>query len=97
VEALAFWPESGMPLYVPGPDDPPETVFVARRASDGARFAVRVALTRVAVKPDLFRLQFERFRRQAKEPCLTEKFCTEETGYHLALSTFCEQMLCLTN
>lgn len=47
MEALAFWPESGMPLYVPGPDDPPETVFVARRASDGARFAVRVTLTRV--------------------------------------------------
>lgn len=47
MEALAFWPESGMPLYVPGPDDPPETVFVVKRASDGARFAVRVTLTRV--------------------------------------------------
>ena len=47
MEALAFWPESGMPLYVPGPDDPPETVFVAKRSRDGARFAVRVDLARV--------------------------------------------------
>lgn len=59
MEALAFWPESGMPLYVPGPDDPPETVFVARRASDGARFAVRVTLARVG--SDL-PLRFEKVR-----------------------------------
>ena len=61
MEALAFWPESGMPLYVPGPDDPPETVFVAKRASDGARFAVRVTLARV-VGSDLFHLRFEKVR-----------------------------------
>ena len=59
MEAIAFWPESGAPLYMPSMDDEPtETVFAVRRSKDGARFAIRVTLELVTNPTSPFRLRF---------------------------------------